>query len=67
MSESREANYLRRVLALDPQSDAAEMLRLRRDYLQPSDTQTVCGWKGERKGCWKVGRFSESRKRERST
>jgi hypothetical protein len=37
MSETREAVYLRQVLALDPQSDAAEMLRLRRDYLQPSD------------------------------
>jgi hypothetical protein len=37
MSESREAAYLRQVLALDPNDDAVAMLRLRRDFLQPSD------------------------------
>ena len=37
MSDSRESRYLENVLALDPQDDAAQILQLRREFVQPAE------------------------------
>jgi hypothetical protein len=37
MNDARQAAYLEQVLSLDPRTEAAEALRLRREFLQPTD------------------------------
>jgi len=41
VSETRQRDYLRQVLALDPRSEAEVIMRWRREFLQPTDVLTA--------------------------